>query len=71
MVTRKPRIFNNLPSDEAVKPFPRELATPPVTNTCFGIFALRPLSRFCRRTVYLTTGDKHNLPVATAEDALA
>ena len=35
IVTRSPRAFNRLPRLEAVRPFPREEATPPVTNTCF------------------------------------
>jgi hypothetical protein len=34
MVTRSPRDFSRLPSEEAVRPFPSEEATPPVTNTC-------------------------------------
>jgi hypothetical protein len=34
MVTRRPRDFNRLPRLEAVRPFPREEATPPVTKTC-------------------------------------
>src|SRR4051812_18233895 len=37
IVTRRPRSFNNRPSDDAVRPLPRELATPPVTKMCFGI----------------------------------
>ena len=35
IVTRKPRAFSSRPSDDAVRPFPRELATPPVTKMCF------------------------------------
>src|SRR4051812_31260756 len=34
MVTRSPRDFSRLPRLEAVSPFPREEATPPVTKTC-------------------------------------
>src|SRR5215210_3135425 len=37
MVTRSPRAFRSRPSDEAVSPLPSELATPPVTNTCFAM----------------------------------
>src|ERR1700685_269818 len=32
MVTRSPRHFRSRPSEEAVRPFPRELDTPPVTK---------------------------------------
>src|SRR5689334_13597721 len=35
MVTRNPRDLSNRPREEAVMPFPRELATPPVTKMCF------------------------------------
>src|SRR4029079_18691929 len=35
MVTRSPRAFNSRPSEEAVRPFPRLDATPPVTKMCF------------------------------------
>src|SRR6478735_5708859 len=35
MVTRRPRALSNRPSEEAVRPFPRALATPPVTKMCF------------------------------------
>ena len=31
----QPRAFSSRPSDEAVRPLPRELATPPVTKMCF------------------------------------
>ena len=41
MVTRRPRNFRSRPSDEAVKPLPKELATPPVTKMCFGILTSR------------------------------
>src|SRR5215203_4512247 len=34
MVTRSPRALSRLPRLLAVRPFPREDATPPVTNTC-------------------------------------
>src|SRR6478735_2058364 len=34
MVTRRPRALRRLPRLDAVRPFPREEATPPVTNTC-------------------------------------
>jgi hypothetical protein len=34
-VTRRPRILSNRPREDAVRPFPRELATPPVTKMCF------------------------------------
>ena len=33
-VTRRPRSLSSRPSDDAVRPFPRELATPPVTKMC-------------------------------------
>ena len=36
IVTRSPRILRRRPRDEAVRPLPSELATPPVTKTCFG-----------------------------------
>src|SRR5690606_21568317 len=36
-VTRSPRSFSNRPSELAVRPFPSELATPPVTKMCFGM----------------------------------
>src|SRR5947209_20480124 len=35
MVTRRPRLLSRRPSDAAVRPLPRELATPPVTKMCF------------------------------------
>src|SRR5438105_4993121 len=35
MVTRSPRALSSRPSEEAVSPFPSELATPPVTKMCF------------------------------------
>src|SRR2546430_9882401 len=35
MVTRSPRDLSSRPSEEAVSPFPSELATPPVTKMCF------------------------------------
>src|SRR5690242_509715 len=35
MVTRRPRALRRRPSEEAVMPLPRELATPPVTKMCF------------------------------------
>src|SRR5215472_11104372 len=34
MVTRRPRALSRLPRLLAVKPLPREEATPPVTNRC-------------------------------------
>src|SRR3954453_16898613 len=34
MVTRRPRDFSRLPSEEAVSPLPSEEATPPVTKRC-------------------------------------
>ena len=37
IVTRRPRSFSKRPSEEPVRPLPRELATPPVTKMCFGI----------------------------------
>src|SRR5262245_40350139 len=36
IVTRRPRILRRRPSEEAVRPLPRELATPPVTKMCFA-----------------------------------
>jgi len=36
-VTFKPRDFKSRPSEEAVRPFPSELETPPVTKTNFVI----------------------------------
>src|SRR5262245_18046961 len=36
MVTRRPRDFRRRPSEEAVRPFPRLEATPPVTKMCFA-----------------------------------
>src|ERR1017187_6551921 len=41
MVTRRPRDFRSRPREEAVSPFPRELMTPPVTNTNFVTFSSR------------------------------
>lgn len=35
MVTLRPRERNSRPKLEAVKPFPRDEATPPVTKMCF------------------------------------
>ena len=35
IVTRRPRLFNSRPNDDAVRPLPNELATPPVTKMCF------------------------------------
>src|SRR5207244_12330041 len=35
MVTRSPLLFRSRPREEAVSPFPSELATPPVTKMCF------------------------------------
>src|SRR4051794_16480615 len=34
IVTRRPRALRRLPRLDAVRPFPSEEATPPVTNTC-------------------------------------
>src|SRR5512144_80969 len=34
MVTRSPRALSRFPRLEAVRPLPREEATPPVTKTC-------------------------------------
>src|SRR3954452_20974182 len=39
MVTFRPRHFNRRPSEDAVSPFPNELATPPVTKMCFVTIA--------------------------------
>src|SRR3954469_6447608 len=36
IVTRNPLLLSSRPSEEAVRPFPSELATPPVTNMCFA-----------------------------------
>ena len=36
IVTRSPRLFSSRPSDEAVSPFPRLDATPPVTKMCLA-----------------------------------
>src|SRR5438552_16718065 len=43
-VTRRPRLFSRRPSEEAVSPFPSELATPPVTKMCFvtGFYGIAP-----------------------------
>src|SRR4051794_8638031 len=35
-VTRRRRLFRSRPRDAAVRPFPMELATPPVTKMCFA-----------------------------------
>ena len=35
IVTRRPRALSSRPSDDAVRPFPSEEATPPVTKMCF------------------------------------
>src|SRR5947208_12629617 len=34
-VTRSPRDLRSRPSEDAVRPLPRELETPPVTKMCF------------------------------------
>ena len=34
IVTRRPRDFRSMPSEEAVKPLPRLETTPPVTKMC-------------------------------------
>src|SRR5690606_36389220 len=34
IVTRRPRAFSRRPREEAVMPFPRDEATPPVTKMC-------------------------------------
>ena len=47
-VTRRPRSLSRRPSDDAVSPLPRELATPPVTKMCFvmtGHHAYRTATR--------------------------
>ena len=50
IVTRRPRDFRRRPSEEAVRPFPRLEATPPVTKMCFAkTFSFRPSSREIRR----------------------
>src|SRR5712691_10387316 len=36
MVTRRPRLFSSRPREEAVNPFPRLDATPPVTKMCLA-----------------------------------
>src|SRR5262249_38327838 len=36
IVTRRPRALRSRPSEEAVSPFPSELATPPVTKMCLA-----------------------------------
>src|SRR5439155_18155871 len=36
MVTRRPRLFSNRPSEDAVSPLPSELDTPPVTKMCLA-----------------------------------
>ena len=36
-VTRRPRSLSRRPSEDAVRPLPSELATPPVTKMCFGM----------------------------------
>src|SRR3954468_12139587 len=35
IVTRRPRHLRRRPSEDAVRPFPKEEATPPVTKMCF------------------------------------
>src|SRR4029079_11806400 len=37
IVTRRPRHLRSLPSDDAVRPLPSELATPPVTKMCLQL----------------------------------
>src|SRR2546426_779934 len=41
MVTRRPRHFSRRPREDALRPFPRELATPPVTKMCLVTVASR------------------------------
>ena len=53
MVTRKPRSFNSRPREEAVKPFPKELATPPVTKMCLGILTSRLVHQLRDTTLHL------------------
>ena len=36
IVTRRPLLFSRRPSEAAVRPLPKELATPPVTKMCFA-----------------------------------
>ena len=57
MVTRRPRARSRCPRLEAVRPLPREEATPPVTKMCFGlrhglrlVTAVAPRTRAGRRT---------------------
>src|SRR4051794_25152370 len=44
MVTLSPRAFRSRPSEDAVKPFPSEEATPPVTKMCF-VTGCHPIAR--------------------------
>ena len=63
IVTRRPRDFRRRPSEEAVRPFPRLEATPPVTKMCFAkTFSFRPIVLACRaksdgRRPYQTTSE--------------
>src|SRR6478609_9987007 len=52
IVTVRPRALRRLPRLDAVRPFPSEEATPPVTNTCLvGVPLLTEL--------HATSGDRH------------
>src|SRR5437867_3175424 len=55
IVTDRPRHLSNRPRDEAVRPFPRLDATPPVTKMCLAKalcllvhLGFRPLPEVCR-----------------------
>src|SRR5436190_23319999 len=48
-VTRSPRLLSSRPSEEAVRPFPSELATPPVTKMCFATGFYRTAGPRCTR----------------------
>ena len=51
IVTRRPRDFSRRPSEDAVRPFPRELATPPVTKMCFVTTRSSSAVRLSRRNL--------------------
>src|SRR5438067_9828008 len=73
IVTRRPRLFRSRPRDEAVRPLPSELATPPVTKMCFAT-GTHPTSAQAgvrgRQTAQADSAQLLHVAVAHGEDGL-
>src|ERR1043166_4656424 len=62
MVTRRPRDLRRRPSEEAVRPFPRLEATPPVTKMCFAKTFSFAGSLWCKNRPSATVPDDSRRP---------